>query len=83
MQTSEEHKEYWMAIHKQYIDKNNMAVIPNPAYSPDLAPCKFNLFQEVKLYLKGKRFSDVLRIQQVFNGIMKEEFQICFRWQNL
>jgi len=40
----------------QFLDKNNMTVIPNPPYSFDLAPCGFFLFPKLKLRIKGRRF---------------------------
>ena len=33
----------------QFLAKNNMTVIPHPLYSPDLAPCDFFLFPNLKL----------------------------------
>ena len=33
-------------------------ILPHPPYSPDLAPSDFHLFPTMKLFLKGKRFSD-------------------------
>jgi hypothetical protein len=38
----------------EFLDKN---VIPDPPYSPYLAPCDFFLFPEIKMALNG-RFSD-------------------------
>jgi hypothetical protein len=40
-----------------------MAVIPDPPYFPDLAPCDFFLFPEMKLKLKGRRFDTIEGIQ--------------------
>jgi hypothetical protein len=40
-----------------------MAVIPNPPYSPDLAPCEFFLFPKMKLKLKGRQFDTIEEIQ--------------------
>jgi hypothetical protein len=40
-----------------------MAVIPQPPYSPDLAPCDFFLFPKMKLNLKGRRFETIEAIQ--------------------
>jgi hypothetical protein len=42
----------------------NMAVVPHPPYSPDMAPCDFFLFPRVKSELKGCRFLDVTEIQE-------------------
>jgi hypothetical protein len=40
-----------------------MAIIPNPPYSPDLAPCDFFLFPKMKLKLKGCWFDKTEEIQ--------------------
>jgi hypothetical protein len=40
-----------------------MAVIPHPPYSPDLAPCDFFLYPNMKLKLKGRRFETTEEIQ--------------------
>mgnify|MGYP003415101186 FL=1 len=38
------------------IDRLKFEVLPHPPYSPDLAPCDFWLFPELKKYLKGIHF---------------------------
>jgi hypothetical protein len=40
-----------------------MAVIPHPPYSPDLAPCDFFVFPEMKLMVKGRQFDTIEEIQ--------------------
>jgi hypothetical protein len=64
----------------------NMAVVPHPPYSPDLAPCDLFLFSRIKSKLKGRRFQDVNEIQEqpltVLHAIPKSQFQLCFQqWQ--
>jgi len=71
---------------QQFLAKN-MAVIPHPPYSLDLAPCDFFLFPRMKGQMKGKRFADVSEVKkktlEVFNNISIEEFQKCFQqWEN-
>jgi hypothetical protein len=34
-------------------------MVPNPPYSPDLAPCDFFLFPRIKMKLKERRCDDV------------------------
>jgi histone-lysine N-methyltransferase SETMAR len=57
----------------------NMAVVPHPPYSPDLAPCDFFLFPRMKSKLKGRRFQDATEIQEqsltVQHAISKSQFQ--------
>jgi hypothetical protein len=48
---------------QQFLAKYKMAVIPHLPYSPDLAPCEFFLFPEMKLKLKGRRFDTIEEIQ--------------------
>jgi hypothetical protein len=43
--------------------KYEMAVIPHPPYSPDLAPCDFFLFTKMKFNQKGRRFEKIEEIQ--------------------
>jgi hypothetical protein len=48
---------------QQFLAAKNMAVVPHPPYSPDLAPCDFFLFPRMKSNLKERRFQDVTEIQ--------------------
>ena len=41
---------------KDFLAKNNTALVRQPPYSPDLAPCDFWLFHKFKITLKGTRF---------------------------
>jgi len=46
-----------MGIH-EFLAKNNIAVLEQPPYSPDLAPCDFFLFPKLKDVIKGTCFQD-------------------------
>jgi hypothetical protein len=48
-----------MHQHTQHIP-----VIQQPPYSPDMAPCDFWLFPQLKTALKQKRFEDIDAIQK-------------------
>jgi transposase len=37
----------------EFVTNNNMAIVPYPPYSPDLAPCDSALFPKLKMKLKG------------------------------
>jgi len=54
-----------------------------PAYSPNLAPCDFFLFQKVKLAVKGHHFESTEDIQravtQVLNDVPQNAFQECYK----
>jgi len=41
---------------REFLAKENIPVLPHPPYSPDLAPCVFYLFPELKSELKGRHF---------------------------
>ena len=42
----------------ELVAKNTIAVLEQPPYSPDLAPCDFFLFPKLKKVIKGTRFQD-------------------------
>ena len=67
----------------QFSGKNETTVVPQPPYSPDLAPADFFLFPKLKSTLKGRRFNTFDKIQknstkELFT-ILKEAFQKVFR----
>lgn len=70
----------------QFLAGNEIAVLPHPPYSPDLAPADFFLFPKLKTTLKGRRFQSVDEIQQnsqrQLRTISQNEFQGAFQqWQ--
>ena len=60
-----------------------MTVVPQPPYSPDLAPADFFLFPKLKSALKGRRFETFDEIQKSSTkelfAIPKEAFRKAFR----
>lgn len=71
---------------RQFLAKNNIAVLEQPPYSPDLAPCDFFLFLKLKGVIKGIHFEGVDAIKKALmtelNGIPVESFQQCIEaWQ--
>jgi hypothetical protein len=63
-----------------------MAVIPHQPYSPDLAPCDFFLFPEMKLKLKESQFDTIEEIQaewqRVLDTLIEKDFQEAFqKWR--
>jgi transposase len=71
---------------QRFLAAKNMAMVPHPPYSPDLAPCDFSLFPRMKLKLKYRRFQDVTEIPEqsltFLHAIPKSQFQRCFQqWQ--
>ena len=47
---------------QQFLVENNIALLEQPPYSPDLAPCDFFLFPKLKGVIKGTRFQDLKAI---------------------
>lgn len=66
-----------------FLTQNKISVVPQPPYSPDLAPCDFFLFPLLKRELKGKHWESVENIQaqvtRFLKGISVEEFQGAFQ----
>jgi hypothetical protein len=63
-----------------------MAVIPHPKYTPDLAPCDFFLFPNIKLKLKGRRLDAIEEFQAesqtVLDTLTEKDFQEAFqKWR--
>lgn len=72
---------------RNFCVKNAMTVIPQPPYSPDLAPADFFLFPKLKRPLKGRRFQTVDEIKEktteLLNTFTKEEFSGAFdQWKH-
>jgi len=70
--------------------KNGTTVIPQPPYSPDVAPADIFLFPKLKSTLKGRRFDSIEDIKKNCTAdlkrIPKKAFQKAFeswkkRWQ--
>jgi hypothetical protein len=61
---------------------NNMVIVPHPPNSPDLAPCDFALFPNLKMKLKGRCFETVSDIQResqaVLDSIKENDFHCAF-----
>jgi len=44
---------------EEFLATKQITVLEHPAYSPDLAPSDFFLFQKIKEILKGRHFDDI------------------------
>ena len=64
---------------RQFLAEKNIAVLEQPLYSPDLAPCDFFLFPKLKGIIKGTHFEGVEAIKRAvtteLRGIPEESFQ--------
>jgi len=61
-------------------------MVPQPPFSPDLSPCDFFLFPQLKNHLKGRHFSTLDNIQKRVTYesevIPVEAFQHCYeQWK--
>ena len=65
---------------REFLDKNNIAVLEQSPYSPDLALCDF-LFPKLKEVIRGTRFQDSEAIKSAVRRelqvIPEESFQEC------
>jgi transposase len=68
---------------RDILAKHATTVLPQPPYSPDLAPADFLLFPKLKSTLKGRRFESTEAIKTNslahLRCIPKTAFQECFR----
>jgi histone-lysine N-methyltransferase SETMAR len=53
-------------VTEQFIARNHVSRVPQPAYSPDLAPSDFWLFGHLKNSLTGRMFDDP---EELLDGI--------------
>lgn len=74
----------------EYLTKSQVRVLPQPPYSPDLAPADFYVFPRMKKLLKGRRFQSTEEVQiattTALKEVTKDGLQECFqqwygRWQ--
>jgi len=71
---------------RQFLSNKNITLCPHSPYSPDLAPCDFWLFLNVKMTMNSERFESIQKIEAATTAqlktLTKEDFQNCFRkWQ--
>lgn len=69
-------------ILRDHFAKNSTNIVPQPPYSPDLAPCDFWLFSKLKRTLRGNRFDSIEEIKdkskKELMAIPAIEFEKCF-----
>jgi len=67
---------------REFLAKKNIPVLPHPPYGPDLAPCDFCLFSNLKFKLKGHHFGTVENIQKVISDelhiLIENDFRYCY-----
>jgi hypothetical protein len=67
--------------------KHSVATLPQPPYSPDLAPADFFLFPRIKTALKGRHFESIPAIQAAvttaLNEVPVEDFEGAYQaWES-
>ena len=55
-------------LRQNFLAKHQITQMTQPAYHPDLVPCDFWLFPQLKSPLKGKRFQTIDEIQENTTG---------------
>jgi transposase len=67
----------------EFVTNNNIVIIPNPPYLPELAPYDFSLFPKLKMKLKRRHFKTVSdnqrESQAVLNSIKENYFHGSFK----
>lgn len=63
----------------EFLTTSNIALVPHPPYSPDLAPCDFSFFPQMKLKLKGRRFETIEDVQSATREVLKTFEEGFFR----
>ena len=67
---------------RDHFAKNSTHIVPQPLYSPDLAPSDFWLFPKLKRPLRGHRFDTIEVIEaeskKALKAIPEIEFHKCF-----
>ena len=68
---------------REFLARQETIVVPQPPYSPDLAPADFFLFPKLKSTLKGRRFLTIEEIKenslQDLRAIPQNTFQDAFQ----
>ena len=68
---------------KMFLMKHKITVLEHPLYSPDLAPCYFFLFPQIKSALKGTRFESVdvekAEATELMNKLSEDDLLHCFQ----
>jgi [histone H3]-lysine36 N-dimethyltransferase SETMAR len=56
---------------QEILDEIGVELLVHPPYSPDLAPCDFFLFPELKKYLRGNRYQSDGEVNNAVSGALK------------
>ena len=56
----------------EFMTKKRIKLLPHAPYSPDLAPCDFWLFPQLKTFLAKSKFDTKMELKAAVEGYMKE-----------
>jgi hypothetical protein len=81
------HRRTQLTRFRFFLANHGILVAQQPPYSPDMAPCDFWLYPQLKMSLKEKRFNDIYTIKtnttKHQSSILKDSFKKYFQnWQN-
>ena len=62
-----------------YLTKMGIKTVPQPSYSPDLAPCDFWLFLKLKEKLRGSRYETIEEMKEAVTKVIETLTQEDFR----
>ena len=66
-----------------YLTKMGIKTVPQPPYSPDLAPCDFWLFPKLKENLRGCRYETIEEMKEavtkIIDTLTQEDFHGAFQ----
>ena len=63
-----------------YLTKRGVKTVPHPPYSPDLAPCDFWLFPNLKEKLRGCRYETIEEMKETVTKVIDMLTQEDFYW---
>jgi histone-lysine N-methyltransferase SETMAR len=73
---------HFSKVTEQFVGQNHISRVPQPAYSPDLAPSDFWLFGHLKTSLAGRMFDEPGELLDGIRSFLEEvrpsELQIVF-----
>ena len=55
-----------------FLQRNNIEQLTHSPYSPDMAPCDFWLFPNLKIALKGKRFQTIDQLDHASGDVLRD-----------
>ncbi len=70
-----------------FVNKKKIEIFPHPGYSPDLVPCNFWLFPQLKAALREQHFETtqecITPAQMFFNSLNSDDFEKTItKWQD-